>query len=78
MDGPGATRAIRILEHETGRMRTPILALTANAMAHQIVEYAEAGMDDFVAKPIDVEQLFAAMQRALASSDAMEQAVAAA
>src|ERR1019366_8994755 len=35
MDGVGATMEIRRLERETGRPRTPIIALTANAMQHQ-------------------------------------------
>ena len=34
MDGPMATRAIRLHETATGRRRTPIVALTANAMSH--------------------------------------------
>ena len=37
--------------------RTPIVALTANAMAHQVAEYAEAGMDDFLPKPLDIKTL---------------------
>jgi signal transduction histidine kinase/ActR/RegA family two-component response regulator len=65
MDGPTATRAIREAERIRGRARTPIVALTANAMAHQIAEYRAAGMDGFVAKPIDVEKLFAAIEAAL-------------
>jgi signal transduction histidine kinase/AmiR/NasT family two-component response regulator len=65
MDGPAATRAIRAAEAETGRSATPIVALTANAMAHQIAEYADAGMDAFVAKPIKVEELFAAIETAM-------------
>jgi len=65
MDGPTATRAIREAERAKGRIRTPIVALTANAMAHQIAEYRAAGMDGFVAKPIDVEKLFAAMEAAM-------------
>jgi signal transduction histidine kinase/ActR/RegA family two-component response regulator len=65
MDGPTATRAIREAERTRGRPRTPIVALTANAMAHQIAEYRAAGMDGFVAKPIDIEQLFAAIEAAL-------------
>ena len=48
MDGPTATRLIRAHEAETGRRRTPIVALTANAMAHQIQDYIDAGMDGFV------------------------------
>jgi CheY-like chemotaxis protein len=66
MDGPTATRRIRAREVETGRSRTPIVALTANAMAHQVAEYVEAGMDGFVAKPIEVSRLFAAIEAALA------------
>jgi signal transduction histidine kinase/CheY-like chemotaxis protein len=64
MDGPTATRAIRRREVELGRARTPIVALTANAMAHQVEEYLAAGMDGFVAKPIEVRQLLAALQKA--------------
>jgi len=65
MDGLGATRAIRAREADTGRPRTPIVALTANVMAHQIASYNEAGMDRFVGKPIEVTELFAAMEAAL-------------
>jgi len=67
MDGPTATREIRRREAELGRARTPIIALTANAMTHQVGEYLGAGMDDFVAKPIEVGLLFAAMSRVLES-----------
>ena len=69
MDGPAATRAIRAEERATGRARTPIIALTANAMAHQVAEYRACGMDDFVAKPIEIGQLFAAMERVLGEAD---------
>jgi CheY-like chemotaxis protein len=69
MDGPAATRAIRVSEAETGRPRTPIVALTANAMAHQIAEYAAAGMDGVIAKPIRVEDLFATLQAVMDASD---------
>jgi signal transduction histidine kinase/ActR/RegA family two-component response regulator len=65
MDGPTATREIRRREAAQGRTRTPIVALTANAMAHQVQDYIAAGMDDFVAKPIEVGALFAALNRAL-------------
>ena len=61
MDGPDATRAIRAAEVASGRARTPIVALTANAMAHQIQDYLAAGMDGHVAKPIDARALFAAV-----------------
>jgi len=65
MDGLDATRAIRAREAVTGRMRTPIIALTANVMSHQIATYIEAGMDRFVGKPIEVGELFAAIDAVL-------------
>jgi len=65
MDGLDATRAIRARETETGRARTPIIALTANVMSHQIATYLEAGMDLFVGKPIEISELFGAMEAAL-------------
>jgi signal transduction histidine kinase len=65
MDGVAATVAIREREAQTGRARTPILAVTANAMTHQVAEYEAAGMDGMVPKPIDITALFRAMERAL-------------
>jgi signal transduction histidine kinase/ActR/RegA family two-component response regulator len=73
MTGVGATLAIRKLEVEQALVPTPILALTANVMAHQVSEYRAAGMNDVIAKPISAEKLFAAMEQAL---DAAEQAAA--
>jgi len=75
MDGPTAVRFIRERELSQGRRRTPIIALTANAMTHQVKEYLGAGMDGFVAKPIEVRRLFAALEAALAMVPA-ENAVA--
>ena len=65
MDGVQATREIRRREAEAGRMRTPILAVTANAMVHQVAAYEAAGMDGVVPKPIELGRLFAAMEAAL-------------
>jgi signal transduction histidine kinase/AmiR/NasT family two-component response regulator len=65
MDGCTAIRAIRAQEAQTGRHRTPIVALTANAMAHQIAEQTAAGADGHAAKPIDLNALFGAMQGAM-------------
>jgi signal transduction histidine kinase/ActR/RegA family two-component response regulator len=70
MDGLAATRAIRAREAATGRRRTPILALTANAMTHQALEYQAAGMDGLAAKPIDIEKLFTAIQQAMSAPGA--------
>ena len=69
MDGPTACRRLRAQEAATGRARTPVIALTANAMAHQVAEYRAAGMDGFVPKPIELAVLFAAMNEALAAGE---------
>ena len=66
MDGPTAARAIRQREAESGRAWTPIVALTANVMSHQVREYEQAGMNGCVAKPIEVAALFASLEAALA------------
>jgi CheY-like chemotaxis protein len=56
LDGLEATRAIR--EHErTGARRTPIIALTASAMKGDVERCLEAGMDDFLSKPLNLAQL---------------------
>ena len=65
LDGPGAARAIREEETRRVRARTPILALTANTMTHQIDQYLAAGMDGVVSKPIEIADLFKAMEAAL-------------
>ncbi|HET6971711.1 MAG TPA: ATP-binding protein, partial [Phenylobacterium sp.] len=69
MNGVDATRAIRAFEAESGRAPTPILALSANVMRHQIEEYLAAGMNGFVAKPIEMAALVAAMEQALAPAE---------
>jgi signal transduction histidine kinase len=61
-DGIAATRDIRRLETERGLAPTRIVALTANAMQHQVAEYTAAGMDGVVAKPIVIEKLYAALK----------------
>ncbi|MGA0599255.1 ATP-binding protein [Caulobacter sp. KR2-114] len=75
MDGLTATATIRARERQSGRARTPIIAVTANAMTHQIVEYETAGMDGTVAKPIDMAALVRVLEQTLTtpgSADAPE------
>jgi CheY-like chemotaxis protein len=55
LDGYAATREIRA--RENGGPRTPIVALTANAMKKDELECRQAGMDDHLAKPLDREAL---------------------
>jgi two-component system, sensor histidine kinase len=70
MDGLEATGVIREKERAAGAPRTPILALTADAMAHQIASYREAGLDGFVAKPIEAGDLIAEICRLTAGGEA--------
>jgi CheY-like chemotaxis protein len=57
MDGLEAARAIRHLE-SGGRRRIPIIAMTAHALNDDRARCFEAGMDDYVSKPIRAEQLY--------------------
>ena len=68
MDGVEAARAIRAAEAQDGRPRTPIIAVTANALAHQVEDYLAAGMDGHVAKPIEVTKLYAAIEDAVTAA----------
>ncbi|MBF0243143.1 MAG: response regulator [Desulfamplus sp.] len=56
MDGFTATRMVREFEKDRGS-RLPIVAMTANAMKGDKERCIEAGMDDFISKPVDPEQL---------------------
>jgi CheY-like chemotaxis protein len=58
MDGIEATRSIRSLEKKTGG-HVPIIAMTAHAIKGDREACLEAGMDDYVSKPIDADKLHA-------------------
>ncbi len=61
MDGYDATRMIR--SFEDGQYRTPIIAMTAAAIAGERERCLESGMDDFLTKPVDVTLLRETLDR---------------
>ena len=64
MDGFETTRHIRNLNDKEKR-KTPIIAVTANAIPEQLAECKKAGMDDYVTKPINGEDLFSKIVKQL-------------
>ena len=63
MNGFEATTAIRQREGQDGGRRTPIVAMTAHAMAGDKERCLEAGMDGYVTKPVNREVLIAEVER---------------
>ena len=75
MDGMEATRAIRKAESkrrngDDPRTRIPIIAMTANAMAGDREKCLEAGMDDYVSKPIKRELVFQMIDKYVLNKEA--------
>jgi PAS domain S-box-containing protein len=73
MDGFTAVGKIRELEAQgdlqvDGRARLPVVALTANAIEGDREKCLEAGMDDYLSKPIDPDRLLAVLDRIVASA----------
>jgi signal transduction histidine kinase/ActR/RegA family two-component response regulator len=69
MSGVAACQLIRAMEAEGGLKPTPIIALSANAMSHQVDAYLAAGMTAHVAKPIDAAVLYHAIEDNLAAAE---------
>ena len=62
MDGYTAAKAIRASGHPDAA-RIPILAMTANAFAQDVSDSLNAGLNDHISKPIDVQQLYATLRK---------------
>ncbi|MDP6604544.1 MAG: response regulator [Rhodospirillales bacterium] len=74
MDGFDLTKEIRKIEQE-GDVRLPIIAITASVLAAEIDRCYEAGMDDSLAKPLEMPKLKAALRKwmpAFESADVVE------
>ncbi|MFW5769724.1 MAG: ATP-binding protein [Spirochaetota bacterium] len=65
MDGPETARRIRSIEREKGLPRTPMIAFTASVTSVERDEMLSAGCDDFVAKPLEWEELNRILDREL-------------
>jgi CheY-like chemotaxis protein len=65
MDGVEATKRIRSMSELVGKARVPIIALTAYAMQGDREKFLAAGMDNHVAKPVQMEELQKALSRVM-------------
>jgi signal transduction histidine kinase/CheY-like chemotaxis protein len=74
MDGLEATRMIRHEESRTGRPRTPILMLSANALVEHRLAAEHAGADGHIAKPVTVAGLMGALNAVLEQPESEEPA----
>ena len=66
MDGLEATTAIRALPEDDPKRNIPIIALTAHAMSGDREKFIEAGMSDYLSKPMDVDALETMLARVTA------------
>jgi len=76
MDGLAATRRIRESERASGKPRTPVIMLTANALPEHVAASLAAGADRHLEKPVTLASLLEAMNDVLADRPGDEGAVA--
>jgi CheY-like chemotaxis protein len=74
MDGLEATKTIRALEAVAGAEKTPVIGLTAHVMERDVKQCFDAGMDDYLAKPVRKDALIAAVNRAFDAARRRESA----
>ena len=76
MDGYEATLAIRSHEHRHGLRRVPIVGLTAHTMEGDRQRCLDAGMDDYLAKPVEQAELIATLEKWRLQSEALQRGAA--
>ncbi|PKA16153.1 MHYT domain-containing protein [Leptospira haakeii] len=72
LDGRQATRVIRMHEMQENVSRTPILALTASVFEEDKNAATAAGMDGFVSKPVEMDQMIAEIARVIGHFEMIE------
>jgi CheY-like chemotaxis protein len=72
LNGLKATREIREFERQHDR-HTPIIAITAHALEEDRQRCLAAGMDEYISKPIDLQEFFMAIRRQLTASRTNDQ-----
>ncbi len=71
LDGYEATRLLRQQEAKLQRQRKPVIALTAHVLTEHKARAEQAGMDDFLCKPLEFEELQAKLQALFDTQDAV-------
>ena len=69
LDGFDATRVLREREQAEERARTPVIAITANTAEGVQARCLAAGMDDFLAKPVHLQELETVLRRWLSKDE---------
>jgi signal transduction histidine kinase/CheY-like chemotaxis protein len=65
MDGIEATAAIRAMDRDSPKSNIPIIAVTADASTHHVIEYRKVGMNDVCLKPIELPLLLTSINEVL-------------
>ena len=71
LDGYEATRLLRQQEAKLQRQRKPVIALTAHVLTEHKARAEQAGMDDFLCKPLEFKELQAKLQALFDTQDAV-------
>jgi len=77
LDGYSATRRLREIETGQGKQRTPVIAMTAHAMSGDRERCLQAGMDDYLSKPLDRQLLEQTLTRWMPKSANVAAAISA-